>query len=162
MCARGAITYNSGLPSRRDVSWQKLTVQWRFDGVWPTRELLGTKKPINGQRSLQVNHTSMVWKPAMLVVPVPDPDPGTPLQGVPGVEAVAEDPVGGGEEGDREVEGPVEDQGPPGGREVQPGGTGLPILHGRGKRVTPGVRRQSGSSGSAGSGKRNRRRRWRS
>jgi len=42
-------------------------------------------------------------------------------------------PVGGGEEGDREVEGPVEDQGPPGGREVQPGGTGFPLLHGRGK-----------------------------
>jgi len=51
----------------------------------------------------------------MLVVPVPDPDPGTSIQGVPGVAAAAEGSVGGGEEGDREGEEPVEDQGPPGG-----------------------------------------------
>ena len=83
----------------------------------------------------------------MLVVPAPDPDPGTPLQGVPGVEAAAEDPVGGGEEGDQEVEGLVEDQGPPGGREVQPGGTGLPLLYGCGKAGAAsgrGWRRESG------------------
>jgi len=36
--------------------------------------------------------------PTMLVVPVPNSDPGPPLQGVPRVEAAAEDPVGRGEE----------------------------------------------------------------
>jgi hypothetical protein len=41
----------------------------------------------------------------MLVVPVPDPDPGAPPQGAPRVEGLAEDPVGGGAQGDREVEG---------------------------------------------------------
>ena len=89
-------------------------------------------------------HTCSV---SMLVVPVPDPDPGTPLQGVPGVEAAAEDPVGGGEEGDREVEGPVEDQGPPGGREVQAAGTGFLLLYGRGSEGAAsgkGWLRQSG------------------
>jgi len=63
----------------------------------------------------------------MLVVPVPNADPGPPLQGVP------RDPVGGGEEGDWEVEGPVEGAGPPGRWEVQPGGAGLPLDHGRGQ-----------------------------
>jgi len=62
-------------------------------------------------------------RPAVLVVPIPDPDPGPPLQGVPRVEAAAEDLVGEGAEGDREMEGPVEDPGPPGRREVQSGGT---------------------------------------
>jgi len=38
--------------------------------------------------------------PAMLVVPVPNADPGPPLQEVPRVEAAAGNPVGGGEEGD--------------------------------------------------------------
>ena len=38
------------------------------------------------------------------------------------MEAAAEDPVGGGEEGDQEVEGPVEGTGPSGRRDVQPGG----------------------------------------
>jgi len=46
-----------------------------------------------------------------------NPDPGPPLQGVPRVEAATEGPVGGGEEGDREVEGPVEGEGPAGRRE---------------------------------------------
>ena len=45
----------------------------------------------------------------VLVVPLPEPDPGAPLQGVPGVEGPAEDTVGGGAEGDWEVEEPVED-----------------------------------------------------
>jgi len=40
---------------------------------------------------------------------VPLADKGTPVQGVSEVEAGAEDPLGGGEEGDREVEEPVED-----------------------------------------------------
>jgi len=53
--------------------------------------------------------------PAMLVVPVPEPGSGAPLQGVSGVEGPAEDPVGGGAEGDWEAEGTVEDLGPPGG-----------------------------------------------
>ena len=54
----------------------------------------------------------------MLVVPVLELDPGTPLQGVPRVEGPAEDTVGGGPEGDRKVEETVEDPGTPGGREV--------------------------------------------
>jgi len=49
------------------------------------------------------------------------------------MEAAAEDPVGGGEEGDGEVEGPVEGAGPTGRREVQPGGAGLPLDHGCGQ-----------------------------
>jgi len=69
--------------------------------------------------------------PAMLVVPVPNADPGPPLQGVLRMEAAAEDPVGGGEEGDGEVEGPVEVTGLTGQREVQPGGARLPLDHGR-------------------------------
>jgi len=80
--------------------------------------------------------------PAMLVVPVPDADPGPPLQGVPGVEAAAEDPVGGGEEGDREVEGQVEGAGPPGRREVQPGGAGLPHHYGSGENSAGHGRRR--------------------
>jgi len=71
--------------------------------------------------------------PAMLVVPVPNADPGPPLQGVPGMETAAEDSVGGGKEGDGEVEGPVEGAGLTGRREVQPGGAGLPFDHGRGQ-----------------------------
>ena len=54
----------------------------------------------------------------MLVVSVPVPDPGTPLHGVPVVEVTAEGAVGGGKEGDREVEGLVDDQGPLGGWEI--------------------------------------------
>ena len=68
--------------------------------------------------------------PTMLVVPSPDADPGPPLQGVPRVEAAAENPVGGGKEGDGEVEGPMEGEGR---WEMQPGGTGLPLLYGCGK-----------------------------
>ena len=60
--------------------------------------------------------------PAMLVVPVPGSDPGAPLQGVSGVEGPAEDPVGGGAEGNWEGEGPVEGPRPPGRREVRTGG----------------------------------------
>ena len=67
--------------------------------------------------------------PAMQVVPLPSPDSGAPLQGVPGVEGPAEDPVGEGAEGDAEEEEPVE----PGGRAVWTGGTGLPHHHRRGK-----------------------------
>jgi len=53
--------------------------------------------------------------PRCLVVPVPEPDSGAPLQCVPGVEGLAEELVGGGAEGDWEVEGLVEDLGPPSG-----------------------------------------------
>jgi len=49
---------------------------------------------------------------SVLVVPIPDADPGAPIQGVPRVEAPAEDPVDGGAEGDWEGEEPVEDPGP--------------------------------------------------
>ena len=45
----------------------------------------------------------------------------------------AGDSVGGSQEGDWEVDGSVEDPGPTGGREVQPGGTRLPLLYGCGK-----------------------------
>ena len=55
------------------------------------------------------------------------------------MEATAEDPVGGGEEGDWKVEGPVENPGPPGGWEVQPDGTKLPLLYGCGKTVSAEV-----------------------
>jgi len=69
----------------------------------------------------------------MLVVPVPTPDSGAPLQGVPGVKGLAEESVGGGEEGDGEVEEPVEDPRPPSGREVWAGSTGPPLHHRYGK-----------------------------
>jgi len=71
--------------------------------------------------------------PAILVVPVPNTDPGPPLQGVPGMETVAEDSVGGPEKGDGEVEGLVEGVGLTGQWEVQPGGAGLPFDHGHGQ-----------------------------
>jgi len=71
--------------------------------------------------------------PTVLVVPVPNTDPGPPRQGVHRVEAAGEDSVGGGEERDREVEGQVEGAGPTGRREVQPGGAGHPLDHGRGQ-----------------------------
>ena len=69
----------------------------------------------------------------MLVVPVPEPDSGAPLQGVSGVEGPAEDRVGGGVEQDWEGEAPEEDPGPPGGREVRASGTELPLHNGCGK-----------------------------
>ena len=47
-----------------------------------------------------------------------------------------ENPLGGGGEGDWEVEEPVEDPGPPGGREVWAGGTKLPLHHGCWKATT--------------------------
>ena len=47
----------------------------------------------------------------VLVVPEPHADKAPPLQGVLRVEGTAEDHVGGGEEGDWEVEEPVEDSG---------------------------------------------------
>ena len=62
-----------------------------------------------------LNWTKKSTHPAMLVVPVPEPDSGAPLQGVSGVEGPAEDAVRGGTEGDWEGERPVEDPGSPGG-----------------------------------------------
>jgi len=50
---------------------------------------------------------------SVLAVPAPDADTGPLVQGVPRVEAPADDPVGGGVEGDLEGEEPVEDPGPP-------------------------------------------------
>jgi len=47
----------------------------------------------------------------VLVVTAPYTDEGPPLQGVCEVEGTAEDLVGGGEEGDREVEKLVDDPG---------------------------------------------------
>jgi len=69
----------------------------------------------------------------VLVVPIPNSDPGPHLQGVPQLEAAAEDPAGGGEEGQGEVEGPVEGVGPTGRRQVPPSGAVLPLDHGRGQ-----------------------------
>jgi len=66
----------------------------------------------------------------VLVVPVPHENEGPPLQGVPGMADAAEDFVGGGAEGNREMEEPVEDQGSFRRSKVQPGGTGFPILYG--------------------------------
>jgi len=74
--------------------------------------------------------------PAVLVVLVPDSDSGAPFQGVSRVEGPAENPVGGGAEGDGESEGPVEDPGPPGRWEMQSGGAGLPLRHRCGKTST--------------------------
>jgi len=67
------------------------------------------------------------------VVLVPGSDLGPPLQGVSGVEGLAENPVGGGVERDWEVEEPVEDPGPPRRQKMQPSGTRLPLCHGCGK-----------------------------
>ena len=93
--------------------------------------------------------------PAMLVVPVPQPDSGAPLQGVSGLEGPAEDPVGRGAVRDWEVEGSVEDPRPPGRRKVRAGGDGLPLRHecgkagaGRGRRSERGVR--GGAVGAGG------------
>jgi len=103
----------------------------------------------------------------VLVVPIPDADPGPPLQGVLRVEGPAEDPVGRGAEGEGREE-PVQDPGPPRRREAQPGGTRLPFHYGCGKegwsrrRKTRGARCQNGSSRSSGSGKRREGRRPRS
>ena len=66
----------------------------------------------------------------MLVVPEPEADEGPPLQGVSEVEGTAENSVGGCEEGDGEVEEPVEDPGSAGRREMQPGSARLPLHHG--------------------------------
>jgi len=88
----------------------------------------------------------------MLVVPIPEPDSGAPLQGASGVEGPAEDPVGGGAEGDCEVEGRVEDPGLPGGREVRAGSTGLPLHHGCGEAGAGRVRRSERGVGGGAAG----------
>jgi len=56
-----------------------------------------------------------------------------PLQGVPGMEDAAEYSVGGGAEGDQEVEEQVDGPGSAGRWDVRAGGAGLPLLYGRGK-----------------------------
>ena len=87
---------------------------------------------------------------------------------MPGVEAPAEDPVGGGVEGGWEGEKPVHDPGPPCRWEVQPGGTKqtsspLRMWEGRSRlRETRGSRHLSGSAGRVESGKKRGRRRRRS
>ena len=69
----------------------------------------------------------------VLVVPEPEADEEPPLQGVSEVEGAAEDSVGGGEEGNGDVEESVEEPGSDGQRKVQPGGTRLSLHHGCGK-----------------------------
>jgi len=54
---------------------------------------------------------------------------------VSGVEGPTEDPVGGGEEGDGEVEESVDEPGPPSGCAVQPGGARLFSATDVGRRV---------------------------
>jgi len=70
------------------------------------------------------------------------------------VEGPAEDSLGGGVEGGWEVEEPVEDPGPPGGREMRAGGTGLPLHHGCGKAGAGrgGGRRRERGVGAGGAG----------
>jgi len=94
--------------ARRHGSWEhqeaRLAVLPNQDGALPDRTV-----PQLDEESAH---------PAMLVVPIPELDSGAPIQGVTGVEGPAEDPVGGGAEGNWEGEGSVEDSRPPGGREV--------------------------------------------
>jgi len=71
----------------------------------------------------------------MLVVLLPEPDSGVPLQGLSGVEGPAENPVGGGAEGNWEGEGPVEDSSPPGRRKVGRAVLGLLPTTDVGRRV---------------------------
>jgi len=69
----------------------------------------------------------------VLVVPMPDADPGSPLrQGVSRMEGTPEDPVDRGAEGEWEEEESVRDPGPPCRQEVLPGGIRLPFHHGCG------------------------------
>jgi len=109
--------------ARRHGSWEHrgacLTVLPDQDGALPDRAV--------PQLDEKAAH------PTMLVVPVSKPDSGAPLQGVSGMEDGAEDSVGGGAEGDGEVEQQVEGPGPPGRWEVQPGCAGLPHHHGGGE-----------------------------
>jgi len=101
---------------------------------------------------------------SVLAVQGPYADERTPLQGVPEVEGSAEDPMGGGAEGDREVEEPVEDPGSSRRRKVGSGGAGFPFVYGCGggwcrlrkQTSTRGVSCRNGSSGSSGSVKRRR------
>ena len=68
------------------------------------------------------------------------------------MEGSTEDSVGGGSEGDREVEDPMQDPGPPGGRKMQPGGAGLPLLHGCGEAGTSRGRHGERGVGSGAAG----------
>jgi len=62
----------------------------------------------------------------VLVVSVPNADESPPPQGVSEMEGRAEDPLGGGEEGDRVVGEPVEDMGALRQQEAQLGVTRFP------------------------------------
>jgi hypothetical protein len=74
--------------------------------------------------------------PSVLVVRERNTDARPPLQGVRRVEGTAEDALGRGQKGNWEMEEPLEGPGPAGGREIQQGGTGLPLYHGRGEAST--------------------------
>jgi len=69
-------------------------------------------------------------------MPVSEPVSGSPLQCVSGREVPAEDLVGRSAEGDWEVEEPVEDPGSTCRWEMWAGGSGLPLVHERGKAST--------------------------
>jgi len=71
----------------------------------------------------------------MVSVPLADERP--PLQGVSRMEDAAESSVGGGTEGDREMEEPVEDPRSSRRPEVQPGGARFPYIHRRGEEPVP-------------------------
>jgi len=102
---------------------------WEYQEACPT-VLLGENRPLPYHAVPTMGKEPA--HPAVLVVPASDPDSGdsgAPHQGVSGVEGPTKDPVGGGVEGDREVEEQVEDPGPPGRWAMQPGGAGLPLCH---------------------------------
>ena len=69
----------------------------------------------------------------LLVVPVPHANERTPAQGVPRVANATEDSMGGGAEGDWEMEEPVEDPGSFRRPEVQSGSIGFVFIYGRGE-----------------------------
>ena len=77
----------------------------------------------------------------MLVVPVQGPDVGASFQGLPTMEAPAEDSVGGGAKGHRKGKGSVQDPGPL----RAAGGSGLPLATDVGKRV-PGPAEEDAQS----------------
>jgi len=117
---------------------------WAVAGRWERSRLLAASGPLT--RSTRAPQ---------------DPDAGAPLQGPLTVKTPAEDPIDGGTKIHQEGLGYLQDPGLLRGREVQPGGPGLPLHHGCGEtrtgpaEETSRARRRSGSSGS---GKRERRR----
>jgi len=78
-------------------------------------------------------------KSRVRVVSTQDTDERTFVQVLQGMEAAAEDPVGGGTKGDRKREEPVHDPGPVRGRAVHQCDSGFFVYHEGGERVGPAV-----------------------